>query len=207
MDRHYRLQRHVYDWTRRYFLAGRLHLVEDLHPAEGSVLEIGCGTAWNLTQIARRYPEARLFGVDISRNMLATAAASLERKRLSHRIMLGHGDATSFDPVSVLGRKTFDRIVLSYAVSMIPNWEAALSHAAGLLAPGGSLHVIDFGQGEKLPGPVRQGLLRFLAHYSVTPRAALRERLADIADDHQDIKISSISLYKGYACYSVLERG
>lgn len=208
MDRHYRLQRHVYDWTRRYFLAGRLHLVEKLHPAPGhSVLEIGCGTAWNLTRIAHRYPDARLFGLDISRNMLSTAAASLERKALSDRIILGHGDATSFDPVSVFGRTTFDRIVLSYALSMIPNWEAALSHAAGLLAAGGSVHIVDFGQSEQLPRGVRRALCAFLAHYDVTPRACLQERLVQITGDRPDMSVSSVSLYRGYACYSALKRG
>lgn len=208
MDRHYRLQRHVYDLTRRYFLAGRLDLVERLRPAPGeSVLEIGCGTAWNLTQIAARYPDAKLFGVDISRNMLATAAASLLRKGLSHRIMLGHGDATSFDPVSVLGPPRYDRVVLSYAISMIPSWEKALAYATSLVGEGGSLHIVDFGQCERLPGVLRRGLFSFLDHYDVTPRADLEARLDQLIGADPTLSVEFGRLYFGYACAAVIRRG
>ncbi len=49
MDRHYRYQRFIYDLTRTHYLIGRKHLIADLNPAPGqTVLEIGCGTAWNL---------------------------------------------------------------------------------------------------------------------------------------------------------------
>lgn len=207
MDRHYRLQRHVYDLTRRYFLAGRLHLVEGLRPQAGqSVLEIGCGTAWNLTQIARLYPETKLFGIDISRNMLATAAVSLQRKGLSRRIMLGHGDATIFDPVSVFGPARYDRVVLSYALSMIPGWEKALTQAAGLIAAGGSLHIVDFGQCERLPGSLRRGLFSFLDHYDVTPRAELEARLEKLTLNDPVLSLDMERLYLGYACCAVIKR-
>ncbi|MEP4422552.1 MAG: methyltransferase domain-containing protein, partial [Nitratireductor sp.] len=67
MDANYRFQRHVYDLTRKYYLLGRDRLVDALQvPAGGSVLELGCGTGRNLVRVARRYPHARLFGLDIS---------------------------------------------------------------------------------------------------------------------------------------------
>lgn len=207
MDRHYRFQRHVYDVTRRYCLTGRLHLIADLKPLAGqSVLEIACGTAWNLTQIARRYPDARLYGIDISHNMLATAAASIERKGLSDRIRLRQGDAASFDPQAMLGRQTFDRVVISYALSMIPGWEAALRHAASLLADGGSLHVVDFGQSESLPLPLRHLLFAFLAHHTVTPRATLADQLSEIAARDPSLQAQFQRLLGGYAWYGVLRQ-
>jgi S-adenosylmethionine-diacylgycerolhomoserine-N-methlytransferase len=207
MDRHYRFQRHFYDLTRRYFLAGRLNLIDGLQPEPGQcVLEIGCGTAWNLTQIARFYPEAKLFGIDISRHMLATAAASLQRKGFSHRIMLGHGDATGFDPVSVFGPPRYDRVVLSYALSMIPSWEKALMHAVGLIAAGGSLHIVDFGQCERLPGFLRRGLYLFLDHYDVTPRLELQARIEQLIAVDPTLSLEFDQLYFGYACSAVVRR-
>ncbi len=80
MDRMYRRQRHIYDLSRKFYLLGRDEAIARLRPAPGDkVLEIACGTGRNLIQLARAYPEARLFGLDVSREMLATAAASTAR--------------------------------------------------------------------------------------------------------------------------------
>ena len=76
MDRIYRHQRHVYDLTRRYYLFGRDRLLRELQPPPGGrVLEIGCGTARNLLAAHDLYPTARLFGIDISREMLVARLA------------------------------------------------------------------------------------------------------------------------------------
>ena len=65
MDAIYAWQRHIYDATRKYFLFGRDQLIATLDvPDGGTVLEVGCGTGRNLIQAARRYPTARLFGLD-----------------------------------------------------------------------------------------------------------------------------------------------
>jgi S-adenosylmethionine-diacylgycerolhomoserine-N-methlytransferase len=75
------------------------------------VLEVGCGTGRNLVKLARAYPEARLFGLDVSREMLASASAALARAGLSARIALGQGDATSFDPEVLFGHAGFERVI------------------------------------------------------------------------------------------------
>ena len=94
MDRMYRRQRHIYDATRKFYLLGRDATIAALDPPAGaSVLEIGCGTGRNLVKLAQVYPEARLIGMDVSQEMLATAAASTART-LGHRaILTGKGDA------------------------------------------------------------------------------------------------------------------
>jgi S-adenosylmethionine-diacylgycerolhomoserine-N-methlytransferase len=77
MDRNYRFQRHIYDATRKYYLLGRDPLISGLAVPQGAaVLEIGCGTGRNLLQVAHRYPDARLFGLDISAAMLEKADAT-----------------------------------------------------------------------------------------------------------------------------------
>ena len=53
MDRVYRHQRHFYDATRKYYLLGRDPMIAGLMPpANGSILEIGCGTGHNLPMLA-----------------------------------------------------------------------------------------------------------------------------------------------------------
>ncbi|MGD9670090.1 MAG: class I SAM-dependent methyltransferase [Hyphomicrobiaceae bacterium] len=206
MDRHYRYQRFIYDSTRTHYLLGRKHLLAELKPLAGqSVLEIGCGTAWNLVQAARRYPEARLFGVDISNAMLQTAQASLKRKKLDQRVVLRQGDATCFVPEATFGKRQFDRIFLSYALSMIPDWKVALVHATDMVAPGGSLHIVDFGQCGQLPQLFKSGLFVFLAHYTVTPRADLEECARGTAEQFGHA-LAFRRLHRGYTDYAVLRR-
>lgn len=180
MDKVYRGQRHVYDATRKYYLFGRDRLIDELGCRPGhAVLELGCGTGRNLQLIARRWPGVTCHGLDISSEMLKNA-----RKRLGTWGRLALGDATSFDAGALFGREGFDRVILSYALSMIPGWEAALEQAVMTLAPGGSVHVVDFGDLEGLPAPLRAILRRWLARFHVAPRVELEAVGARIAREH-----------------------
>jgi S-adenosylmethionine-diacylgycerolhomoserine-N-methlytransferase len=206
MDRHYRYQRLIYDATRTHYLIGRRHLIEDLKPAAGqTVLEIGCGTAWNLARVARAYPNAQLYGVDVSEVMLATARRSLSRQGLSDRVKLHQGDATTFEPLGTFGIARFDRVFFSYALSMIPRWREALDHAAGMIEKGGSMHVVDFGQCAGLPRTFKAGLFAFLRHYSVTPRADFDDLVEEIAGRHA-MTARITRLHRGYTDYAVLRQ-
>lgn len=178
MDRIYRHQRHFYDATRKYYLLGRDELIEALAPPEaGTVLEIGCGTGRNLLSVRRRYPAARLYGLDISEAMLETARAHSQGRN----IVYATADAAAFDPQALFGVAHFDRVFISYALSMIPPWQAVLASASRMLAPGGELHIVDFGQQERLPGLFRRGLRTWLSWFHVTPRAELRGEVEDVA--------------------------
>jgi S-adenosylmethionine-diacylgycerolhomoserine-N-methlytransferase len=206
MDRIYRRQRHIYDASRKFYLLGRDELIAGLSPPRGgSVLEIGCGTGRNLVKLARAYPGLRCCGLDVSAEMLGTAGASLRRAGLAGRIQLAQADATSFDPMALFGRAAFDRIVISYALSMIPPWREALAQAACCLAPSGSLHIVDFGDQAGLPGPFRLVLNRWLALFHVAPRLTLAAELAKLAGS-LGLRCRSASRFRGYAIYAVVER-
>jgi S-adenosylmethionine-diacylgycerolhomoserine-N-methlytransferase len=197
MDRIYRRQRHIYDITRRFFLLGRDDLIRALQvPDRGSVLEIGCGTGRNLVAAARAYPNAQLYGLDISEEMLRTARGSIARAKLEHRIRLAQGDATSFDAVELFGERAFDRIFFSYSLSMIPPWRAALTHASTLMAPGGRLLAVDFGEQQGLPRWSRVALRNWLAHFHVEPRAELFDAMRALA---LDANVDCRRLYRDYA--------
>jgi S-adenosylmethionine-diacylgycerolhomoserine-N-methlytransferase len=179
MNRIYRRQRHIYDATRKYFLLGRDLLIARLAP-EGAacVLEIGCGTGRNLILAAQRYPDARFFGIDVSTEMLTSAIEAIARAGLSSRIHVAHADATAFDPGRLFGKAQFDRVFISYSLSMIPAWRAVLDSAIARLAPGGELHIVDFGGQEGLPRWFRSVLRRWLALFHVAPRDDFEQTLA-----------------------------
>ena len=206
MDRIYRWQRYIYDATRKYYLLGRDRLILELEPAEGGrVLEIGCGTARNLIAVARRYPAARLFGVDISKAMLETALRSLMRAGVGRRVTTAVADATDFAPSRSFGVAAFDRVFISYTLSMIPDWRAALDCAAAAVGPGGRLLIVDFGRQEGLPRWFKAVLYAWLGRFHVYPIAELPQALREIGR-RQGLSVECRSLYRGYAVYAVLTR-
>jgi S-adenosylmethionine-diacylgycerolhomoserine-N-methlytransferase len=206
MDRMYRRQRHIYDLSRKFYLLGRDEAIASLRPAPGDkVLEIACGTGRNLVKLARTYPEAQLFGLDVSREMLATASASTARAGLASRIALAQADATAFDPKALFGAPSFERVMISYALSMIPPWREALVHALDVLAPGGALEIVDFGDCAGLPRPFKVGLRRWLAMFEVTPRDDFSDALRALAAERgMTCKIDS--WFRGYAILAVARR-
>ncbi|KZL18831.1 Demethylmenaquinone methyltransferase [Pseudovibrio axinellae] len=205
MDKTYKNQRHFYDLTRKHYLFGRDHLIRNLSaPRGGTVLELGCGTGRNLIEAAKAYPSCKFFGVDISSQMLRTAEANIHKADLSHRIHLAQGDATRVDPFEKFGIETFDRVFFSYCVSMISPWEDALKNATKLLAKGGQLSLVDFGQQERLPGFFKLLLEKWLSRFHVTPRPNLQQVMSDLAQANS-AKLRFLPLYRGYACYAELD--
>lgn len=205
MNRQYRFQRHIYDATRTHYLFWRRRLIAELKPPRGgTVVEVACGTGWNLVRTARTYPAARLYGFDISREMLATARAAMLRGGVGDRVSLGEGDATNFNLQNMFGIARADRIFISYALSMIPDWQAALETSVAQLAPRGELHIVDFGRMDKMPSLPRAAFRAFLAHYNVTPRRDLEAAVQDAAARH-DLSYSFEEMSSGYAAYAVLK--
>ena len=206
MDGVYRVQRHFYDATRKYYLLGRDRMIAGLDvPPGGTVLELGCGTGRNIVLAARKYPQARYFGLDISTEMLLSARKAVEREGISGKVFLRQGDATAFDAKELFGTETFDRVFISYALSMIPGWEKTIGLGLEALAPAGSLHIVDFGGQDRLPRWFRSGLRGWLGKFHVTPRDDLRELLESEAQQ-AGASLEFESLFRGYAVHAVMRR-
>lgn len=201
MDRMYRYQRHIYDLTRKYYLFGRDRMIARLDvPREGSLLEVGCGTGRNLLLAHRLYPTARLYGLDISAEMLVSARANFRGKPAEP--VLAVADATTFT-AGEFGVSGFDRIMISYALSMIPDWEKAIDASLAALKPGGSLHVVDFGQQEGLPRWFRRFLQSWLDRFHVTPRADLRQAL-EARLERVGGRLEFETVGRGYAWHAII---
>jgi S-adenosylmethionine-diacylgycerolhomoserine-N-methlytransferase len=201
MDRMYRHQRHIYNLTRKFYLLGRDRLIATLEaPRRARICEIGCGTGRNLLALARRHPEAEIYGIDASQEMLKSARASIARAGLDQRIRIRCALAEQLDLERAFGLAgKFDVVVFSYTLSMIPSWERALDHAATLIEPSGVLAVVDFSEQRRLPAWFRALLRRWLALFDVTPRAGLLAYLREIAT-REGGAVTVESLYCDYAC-------
>ena len=86
---------------------------------------------------------------------------------------------------------------------MIPDWRGVLGAAAGRLKPGGRLHIVDFGNQERLPDMARALLRRWLAMFDVTPRDDLEPLLSAMADS-VSADLAFERPFRGYAQYAVL---
>lgn len=206
MNRQYRFQRHIYDATRTHYLFWRRRLISELDPPPGgTIVEIACGTGWNLLRAAETYPRASLYGLDISKEMLATASASVVKHGFKERIALAEGDATAFDLGGLFGLRSANRIIISYALSMIPAWPDTIERAVASLAPDGSLHIVDFGRMDGLTAAGRWSLRRWLRHYNVSPRVDLESTVNQIAARH-GLHLTFEETRRGYTAYAVLRR-
>jgi S-adenosylmethionine-diacylgycerolhomoserine-N-methlytransferase len=209
MDEIYRYQRFIYDLTRKYFLLGRDTLLRNLDPpVEGAILEIGCGTGRNLLQASRLYPGRRIFGFDISSQMLQTARRAVAKAQHAEHIALAEADAASFDAVTMFGQagmQGFDRIYISYTLSMIPAWRHVLPRAIAALAPDGAIHIVDFGPQSGLPPAFRRALFTWLAAFSVHPVLDLGPCLEGLAEN-SGMSLQISYPYRGYAIRAVLKR-
>jgi S-adenosylmethionine-diacylgycerolhomoserine-N-methlytransferase len=201
MDKQYRLQRHVYDLTRKYYLLGRDRLIAELQPAPGqSVLEMGCGTGRNLVAVAKRYPQAKIYGFDISNEMLKSSEAALQKAGVAARVSLAQGDATRFDGQKAFGEPDFDRVYFSYTLSMVPDWRAAMTQGIRLTKPDGRFSAVDFGTCERLPKFFKKGLYAWLDTFHVTPRQDFGSVAQGLAAQAGRV-CQYHPLYRGYASY------
>jgi len=182
MDRIYRFQRHFYDTTRRFFLLGRDALVGRMDLEDGDrVLEMGCGTARNLIGLAKRNPGTRLYGLDASDQMLATARTKVRRKGFD-RIDLRQCLAEDLDHQDTFGlHEPFDAIFFSYALTMMPSCLDALDAALRNLKPGGSIYIVDFWDQRDLPWAFRSLLKKWLRLFHVVHRPEVMSHLEILA--------------------------
>ena len=206
MDGIYRHQRFIYDATRAFYLLGRDRLISALDvPRNGTVLEIGCGTGRNLIHTARRYPTVSLYGLDVSSAMLDTARGAIARRKLTDRISIAQADATDFDPNVLFGMPSFDRVFISYALSMIPPWRQVLPMAVRSMAPRGELHIVDFGTFDDYPAAFRKAQMAWLSRFSVTPIPSFATQLTEIANG-LGCTVSTESVYRGYSVLAKVVR-
>lgn len=207
MDNMYRWTRHVYDASRKYYLLGRDHLVTNLKPKKDDlVCEVGCGTARNLRKTALKYHGLVFYGIDASDEMLKTARGSMVRRNLEHRVKLAQGYAQSFDSYTLFGlRKPFNKIIFSYALSIIPPWRESIDHALTLMDSGGEIHIVDFGGQEGLPKPFRKFLFWWLSKFHVYHKPEIADYLWKMEKDGKGT-LKMTPLYKGYSYYAVFKK-
>jgi SAM-dependent methyltransferase len=126
----------------------RLHdqagtLVDLLHsgtayPRGSRVLEAGCGVGAQTVTLARRSPEARFTSVDVSADSIAEAKRRADGAGLTN---VEFRQADIFDLPFAPG--SFDHVFVCFVLEHLARPVEALTALDGLLAPGGTITVIE----------------------------------------------------------------
>lgn len=117
-------------WRRRAL--ARLQNVE-------AALDLATGTADLAIATARRFPAARVTGIDLTPAMLEVGRAKVARAGLAVRIDLREGDASAlpFEATS------FDTVTCAFGFRNFPDRVRALQEVFRVLKPGGRLLVLE----------------------------------------------------------------
>ena len=112
------------------------------------VLDVGCGTGTLATLIKVTHPESEVTGLDPDPKALARGRQKAERAGASVRFDGGHADELPYPDAS------FDRIFSSFMFHHLPSdrRQRTLQELRRVLAPGGSLHLLDFERARQSDG-------------------------------------------------------
>jgi S-adenosylmethionine-diacylgycerolhomoserine-N-methlytransferase len=171
LEHYYKHHSVVYDLTRWAFLFGRNEILQWMKDRASPVkiLEIGCGTGYNLLLMARLFPGADLTGLDISGEMLKIAKKKLFRQGVEATLLQQSYDS----PLE----NHYDFILFSYSLSMMAQHREKVLHYSSLdLSPGGHIGIVDFLHS---PSPLFR---KWLAFHSVALYQDWREKLEEHFD-------------------------
>jgi ubiquinone/menaquinone biosynthesis C-methylase UbiE len=111
----------------------RGELSTDADRATWSMLDVGCGEGQLAREIGRRYPRARVVGIDAD----ATAVSAASELGESGSVQFLVGDAG--ESLAGLAEASFDVAVMWLVLPYLPDKQRALANVATVLRPGGVL--------------------------------------------------------------------
>jgi arsenite methyltransferase len=107
------------------------------------VIDLGCGPATQLCQIAKFNPDTEFIGVDLSSEMLETARAHAKACGLSN-VDFRQGDISK---LSMFADASVDGVISTMALHHLPRLELlqqCMREIARVLAPDGAIYLTDF---------------------------------------------------------------
>ncbi len=108
-------------------------------PNAARVLDMCTGTADVALAVARRYPDANIYGVDFSQAMLRHGQAKITRHRREDSVTLLRADALALPFLP----NTFDAAFLSFGLRNLTDRRAGIHNIYRMLRPDGCLVILE----------------------------------------------------------------
>jgi SAM-dependent methyltransferase len=124
------------------YLHHTAHMSQVIRPGD-TVVDLACGPATQLAQLARLNPDVRFVGVDLSPPMLERAREHVGSLGLKN-VELRQGDITE---LASFANASADAVVSSMALHHLPTpalLERTFSQVRRVLRPGGGIYMADF---------------------------------------------------------------
>ena len=152
------------------------------------VIDLGCGPATQLAQIASLNPESQFTGVDLSSTMLDSARKHVAVCGLNN-VNFSQGNITK---LSQFEDHSIDAVISTMALHHLPTYEhlvACFREISRVLKPGGAVYLTDFGRLKSLKSVITFAYMNadqqphiFSIDYERSLRAAfLREEFVETA--------------------------
>jgi S-adenosylmethionine-diacylgycerolhomoserine-N-methlytransferase len=147
LESFYEGQARSYDVYRHRFLHGRVPMIEAMPtPTQGVWVDLGGGTAANLEHFRDNLSSvfSKVIVLDLCGPLLEVARARVAANKWGKLVECIEADACDPKAPGLPPAGSVDVITMSYSLTMIPNWRAALDNALRLLKPGGHFAISDF---------------------------------------------------------------
>jgi arsenite methyltransferase len=168
------------------------------------VVDLGCGPAVQLAQIAEFNPHAQFRGIDLSETMLSQGRRYLSEKKLPN-VTLEAGDITN---LSNIENASVDAVISTMALHHLPRIELlhdCFGEISRILKPGGSVYLTDFGRLKSLKSIILMAYLNerrfphlhlFWLDYERSLRAAFQAKeLKEAAVAHLPANVKTYSMF------------
>ena len=192
-------------WLVHSFATDYLPLVVDVHAklqAGGRVADIACGVGWAAISIARGYPATRVDGFDFDGPAIAIARENARIAGVDDRVTFQVRDAA--DAATPQGH--YDLAVIVEALHDMSNPVGVLAAVRRMLAPGGSLIVVDERVAEAFQAPASE-TERLFYGYSVLdclPAGMLSQPSAETGTVMRQSTLERYASEAGFSGVSVL---
>lgn len=107
-----------------------------------TILDVGCGNGYTTMQIAKKFPEAEISGVDFSEAMIDEANRSHIRPSIDYHV----GDVLSLSRCPGLRGRKYDVVLSTRCLINLANWEeqkVGILEMRKMLAPEGRLVLVE----------------------------------------------------------------
>ncbi len=131
----------------RYWRSRTLNSLELSPTRDHSILDVATGTGALAIAAARKFPNCKVTGVDISTGMLEKGKELVRLASMQNRITMSHADAEALP----FADDVFDAVCIAFGVRNFENLQSGISEMRRVLKPGGKIAILEFSKPRHFP--------------------------------------------------------